>query len=218
MIRKELLITGCGRSGTLYATEVWRSLGLDIRHERPVPPNGVMGNDGMASWYMTVDDPDPPFGPGGDQYSFNYIIHQVRHPLKVIASVAQFILRMDPKSRAYIERNCVEVRLTEQQRQLDDVARLILQAALYWYYWNQLAEVKANATVQVETLPQALPDLCQQMGLKYCSDSVENIPNTINRRQDYVRETPWVISWEHIRQLDEKLYTQVLEQAKRYGY
>jgi len=212
------LVTGCGRSGTLYATEVWRSLGLDIRHERPVPPNGVMGKDGMASWFMTVDDPDPPFGPSANQYSFQYIIQQVRHPLKVIASVAQFILRMDPSSKAYIERNCVGARLTEQQLQLDDTARLIMQAALYWYYWNQMAETKANVTVQVETLPLVLPGLCQEMDLKYRHDRVENIPNTINRRQNYIRETPWVISWEHIRQLDEKLYIQIFDLAKKYGY
>lgn len=213
-----MLVTGCGRSGTLYATEVWRKIGLDIRHERPVPPNGVMGEDGIASWYMAVDDPYPPYGPGGYQYSFDYIIHQVRHPLKVIASVAQFILRVDANSRQYIERNCAETRLTDKQMQLGDGERLVLQSALYWYYWNQLAESKADITLQVEKLTSNLPRLCQEIGVEYRSDDLDKIPNTVNERQNYIRETPWVLSWEDIKQLDEKLYVNIFEQAKRYGY
>jgi hypothetical protein len=54
MERKKLLITGCGRSGTLYAAAVWQSLGLDIRHERHVPPNEVMGADGMVGRHKTI--------------------------------------------------------------------------------------------------------------------------------------------------------------------
>jgi len=38
--KKKLLITGCGRSGTLYTAEVFRSLGLDIQHERDYRPDG----------------------------------------------------------------------------------------------------------------------------------------------------------------------------------
>jgi hypothetical protein len=62
MERKRLLITGCGRSGTLCAPKIWQSLGLDIRHERPVQQDGVMGIDGFASWFMAADDPKPPSG------------------------------------------------------------------------------------------------------------------------------------------------------------
>ena len=106
---RKLLITGCGRSGTLYATELWRALGLDIQHERPVPPNGVMGEDGVASWFLAVDDPEPPSGPSTQNYEFGITIHQVREPLKVIASVAQFILREGQKAPDFIERHVYSV-------------------------------------------------------------------------------------------------------------
>ena len=73
----------------MYASEVWKTQGLDITHENPLPPNGSMGKAGIASWYMAVNDPDPPFGPSACNYQFDFVIHQVRDPLKVIASVAQ---------------------------------------------------------------------------------------------------------------------------------
>src|SRR6185369_5544548 len=76
MERRKLLITGCGRSGTMYASAVWRSQGLDISHENPTPPNGQMGKDGIASWYMAVNDLKPPFGPSASEYEFDFVIHQ----------------------------------------------------------------------------------------------------------------------------------------------
>ena len=46
-VRRKLLVTGCARSGTLYTTMALRALGLDVRHERPIWPNGRMGRDGI---------------------------------------------------------------------------------------------------------------------------------------------------------------------------
>lgn len=100
--KKKLLVTGCGRSGTLYITSCLQKLGLDVRHEEPVPPNGVMGKDGMVSWFMTVDDSNPALGPGRKYYEFEYVLQLVRHPLKVIASVDQFIFKLDIKYYKYI--------------------------------------------------------------------------------------------------------------------
>jgi len=62
--KKKLLITGCGRSGTLYTAEVFRSLGLDIQHERDYRPDGNGITDPMVqlekmvtlpgSWLLTI--------------------------------------------------------------------------------------------------------------------------------------------------------------------
>ncbi|NIV72651.1 MAG: hypothetical protein GWN16_16230, partial [Calditrichae bacterium] len=152
MERKKLLITGCGRSGTFYAAEVWRSLGLDIRHERPIKPHGKMGEDGVASWLMAANDPNPPFGPSAVDYEFEVIVHQVRHPLKVIASVAQFILAKGQFAPDYIERNVPRTRIHSDEQILDEKQQHILEAARYWYYWNLLACKKATHMVQIEQL------------------------------------------------------------------
>ncbi|UCF95035.1 MAG: hypothetical protein JSW39_13080, partial [Desulfobacterales bacterium] len=158
MESRRLLITGCGRSGTLFATALWRALGLDIRHERPVHPNGVIGADGMASWFMAVNDPAPPSGPSARDYDFDVVIHQVRHPLKVIASVAQFILKEGKRAPGYIERNVPATKLSpDEQKYLDHKQQLILQAARYWYHWNIMAEAKADVMVKIEDLDRHLP-------------------------------------------------------------
>lgn len=217
MERRKLLVTGCGRSGTLYASEVWKSQGLDVRHENPDPPNGQMGKDGIASWYMAVDDPDPPFGPSANGYEFDLIIHQVRYPLEVIASCAQFVLK-DPFSRDYIERNAPQTRLSSEEREMPSKAQLIIQAARYWYYWNLLAQKKANVTIQVEKLPARLESLCRLLEVSYRPGAADSISKITHGRYLYINDAYWVIDWEDIERLDARLCRNIKELAARYGY
>jgi hypothetical protein len=217
MERKKLLVTGCGRSGTMYASEVWKTQRLDIRHENPRPPNGSMGRDGIASWYMAVNDPDPPFGPSASQYEFDFVIHQVRHPLKVIASVAQFILR-DRQSRDYIERNAPQTRLTHEEHSMPRRDRLILQAARYWYYWNLICETKAIVRIQVEQLTTSLRRLCRLVGVSYAPDVAELISTNTHGRHLYTDEDYWEICWEDISSLDVDICEKIKKLARKYGY
>lgn len=218
-LRRRLLITGCGRSGTLYASELWRRLGLDIRHERPVAPNGVMGEDGMASWFMAADDPNPPSGPAPLDYEFDVVVQQVRHPLSVIASVAQFILREGKRAPGFIERNVPETRLhPDEQQYLNDKQQLILRASRYWYHWNLLAEQKADKIVRLENLDQELPELCDLVGVEYKIGVLDNLSKEINARHYHVSDPPWVLKWEEIAHLDSELYHKIRELAALYGY
>lgn len=219
MERKRLLITGCGRSGTLYTANLWQALGLDIRHERPIPPNGVMGADGVASWFMAADDPQPPSGPSVLNYQFDVVIHQVRHPLQVIASMAQFILRHGKHAPGYIERHIPETKLDPGERKYLDVKRqLILKASRYWYHWNLLAEAKANRIVKIEDLDLELPNLCDLVGVPYQPDVLEGISKEINARHYHVPDEPWVVEWSDIKKLDPKIYENVKDLAIKYGY
>ena len=219
MEKKRLLITGCGRSGTLYAAELWRSLGLDIRHERPVLPNGMMGADGMSSWFMAADDPAPPSGPSVLDYQFDVVIQQVRHPLKVIASVAQFVLREGKRAPGYIERNVPETKLTlDEQTCLDSKEQLLLRASRYWYYWNRLAEAKADRIVKVENLSSEISDLCGLVGIDYQRGVIESISKEINARSFHIQDTPWVVDWAEIKRLDAPLYEKIKNLAAAYGY
>ena len=219
MERKRLLITGCGRSGTLYAAKLWQSLGLDIRHERPVPPNGVIGADGVASWFMAADDPNPPSGPSVLNYQFDVIIHQVRHPLKVIASMAQFVLRHGKRAPGYIERHVPKAKLgSDEEKHFNPRQQLILRASRYWYYWNLLAEAKADMTIKVEDLKVDLPRLCDIVGISYQSGVIESISIDINARQYHVSDEPWVVAWEEIKRMDTKIYENIRELTEKYGY
>lgn len=218
MERKKLLITGCGRSGTFYSTEVWRALGLDIRHERPVGVHGKMGGDGASSWLMAADDPNPPFGPSAVDYEFDIVIHQVRHPLKVIASAAQFILAKGEFAPEYIERNAPETQINFDEQILSEKQQLLLQAARYWYYWNLLVEGKEEITVPIEQLPEKLPGLCELVGIEYQKDVLENIAPNINHRHLYLNEELWTVDWEELKSLDSDLTDEIQNLAASYGY
>ena len=217
MERRKLLITGCGRSGTMYASAVWRSQGLDISHENPAPPNGQMGKDGIASWYMTVNDLNPPFGPSASEYEFDFVIHQVRHPLKVIASVAQFVLR-DALSRDYIERNSPETRLGEQERQMPAHDQLILQASRYWFYWNLLAAQKSRLTIKVEELAASLEELCPMLNACFIPGVAETVSTNTHGRYLYINEPYWIVDWSDIARLDPGICNGIRELAEGYGY
>lgn len=215
---RKLLITGCARSGTLYASRVWQALGLDIPHERPVPPDGQMGRDGISSWLMAANDPRPPYGPSALNYQFDYVIHQVRDPLKVIASAAQFIIRANRQGKKYIIDNCPRVNLTLQQQNLEPKQQWILQAALYWHHWNLMAEQNANITVRLENIANQLPVVCERFGVKFNNESVSRVPANTNSRRLYIKEAPWIIDWQILDDIDTGLCSAIIEQANNYGY
>jgi hypothetical protein len=177
-----------------------------------------MGRDGVASWFMAVDDPNPPFGPGTKGCKFDCVLHVVRDPLKVIASVAQFIVQKGSPSPEYIERHAPETRLSFKERTLEPKQQFILRAARYWYHWNVLAQAKADETVQVEQLIPALSDLCDLLGIEYKPGQAEKIPENTNARWQYVREDPWVVEWTDIEALDPTLYQEICCLANAYGY
>jgi len=216
--KKKLLITGCGRSGTLYAVKIWQSLGLKITHERPVPPNGFMGKDGIASWYMVADDYFPPSGPSSKWYKFDVVIHQVRFPLDVIASVAQFIMQKKKLFR-FISRNLPQIILSAKELQLPRKEQLILQASRYWYYWNLLAEKKSDYRIKLENYETDLPKICAILNVDYNKENIDSIPKNTNERKRYVKnEEPWKVTWEEIKILDLELLKNICNMAKRYGY
>ncbi len=218
MEKKKLLITGCGRSGTLYTSEVCREIGLDIQHERTATLEKPIGEDGAASWFMAVDDAQPPFGPSAVDYNFENVLHVVRDPLKVIASFAQFILHKGEFSPDYIERNIPEIGLNADEKSLESKQQLVLQAAKYWFYWNQSAQQKSSKTIQVEHISEELPELCDMLQIKYDSDILKNVSKTTNHRFNYIQEAPWEVKWDDIRSLDSQLFEKIRELAGSYGY
>lgn len=104
-----LLITGTGRSGTLFASETLRAKGYDIAHD-----NQPVGKHGAAAWPLALRETGRGnenttgyafagfaqdrlqrslLGPGATA-RFAVVLHQVREPLSCIASRADRIGRM----------------------------------------------------------------------------------------------------------------------------
>jgi hypothetical protein len=178
-----------------------------------------MGADGMASWFMAADDPEPPSGPSVLDYTFDVVIHQVRHPLKVIASMAQFILQHGKRAPGYIERHVPDMKLSpEEQNHLDFKSQLILKASRYWYHWNLMAEARADIVVSVENLDKELPDLCDLVGVPYRPSALDGVPKNINARGQHVPGELWEVTWGEIKRLDPEIYRRIEDLAVKYGY
>lgn len=216
-MKKKLLVTGCGRSGTLYITSYLQKLGLDVRHEEPVPPNGVMGKEGMVSWFMAADDPNPPMGPGRTHYEFEYILHLVRHPLKVIASVAQFIFKLDIKSYKYIKRHCGFTHWPVFSPSLEKDL-LIKLAAEYWICWNEKTERIATHRARVEFLNEDISSLLDELGLTFNIDVISEIPKRVNSRTKFIKDDIWTLSWKELHDINSDLAEKAEVLAKIYDY
>lgn len=221
-----VLVTGCGRSGTRYTTFVLRRLGLDVGHER-------LGKDGIASWSLAVDADHVPWGPSLRALSFDVILHQTRHPLRVVNSVMSF----KDESWRFI---CEHIPCS-----LED--SLPLRAAAYWYHWNAEAERRADLTFRVENMTCALREICEMLGIEADTSALDRVPTDVNTRR-YGRgfhlaeeaierlrlePVPWLraklagdrptdrpppVGWNEIRMLDPVLCDRMLAMAAGYGY
>ena len=215
--KKKLLVTGCGRSGMLYVTSYIQKLGLDVRHENPVPPNGVMGKDGMVSWFMAADDPSPPMGPGRPHYEFKYTLQLVRHPLKVIASVAQFIFKLDMKSYKYIKNHCGFDHWPVFSQSIEK-NKLMELAAEYWLCWNKKTESIATHRARVEYLNEDIILLLESLNVAPAFELTNDIPKNENSRKEYIKEEIWILNWNELNEISQELTEKVKILSNQYGY
>jgi hypothetical protein len=183
---KRLLVTGCGRSGTKYAAELLQKLGLDIRHEE-------MGEDGIATWCMVVESEDSPWGGGRRNVQFAAVLHQVRHPLKVIPSLTTFT----SPSWDFIARH-IPCAVNEP---------LLLRAAKYYYYWNLEAEKIATWRYRIETLPNVFQEFCTRAGVKPRRDALGSTSTLVNSRTTRrgLRWVRWILDYVSLGQSTKKL-------------
>ena len=129
---KNVLVIGCGRSGTAYISKFLKASGIDAPHEHR------MGSDGCVSWLMTADVHWAPWGPLFRNYKFRHIFHQVRNPLKVIQS---FYNVPPSASWEWICKVIPEIKMFEPN---------LVKCAKYWFYWNRLAASRAEWTYRIE--------------------------------------------------------------------
>lgn len=223
---KNILITGCGRSGTRYVSYLIDQLGLDVGHER-------MGRDGIASWYMAVASDRSPFGPASADYLFKIILHQVRHPLAVIPSTLSF----KGRSWDYI---CENLGLDPHQEPL----RLGLA---YWYSWNLRAGELADWRYRIEDIADIFSEFCHRLGVPPDPKALDAVTPDVNTRrygrvyhlvQETCIRTRWLgkagkmmyqleqgsagkaskLSWSDLWRLDPVMTRRARELARSYGY
>lgn len=142
MKKKMVIITGCGRSGTLYMRKVFEVFGYDIGHEG-------LREDGITSWYIV----DPHHWNITDGYikkrkeaccRQRVYIHLVRNPLKVISSFRRCEALPNRAALDFFRRSM------PRYNELDPISHI----AKYWIEWNKAAEVlfRFDEVVRVEDM------------------------------------------------------------------
>lgn len=193
------LITGTARSGTLYMATALKAAGINAGHEQVFTPGSVdpvtspKWKAGEVSWLAA------PFTPIDEMP----VLHQVRHPLKVIGSLLRHGL-VQPGEGSYT------LYAYRHLPGLKALSSAIERAAYYWLHWNDLV-TGAELTYRVEALDEALLDrICDLVGVEGDTARALSIPRDLNSIA-----SPVPVDWADVPQ---PLRSQVQEAGIRYGY
>jgi hypothetical protein len=155
------LITGCGRSGSLYIARALRLAGLDVGHE-------CAGKDGAVSGPWLVEDTCYPSYHSQERPQFDQVLLQTREPLGAIASLTT-------ASRVSWVWNARHVPIHPDDPPLRT-------ASLYWLYWNRKALAKCDYHYRIEELERCWPDLQQRLGFSLPYSAL-NLSTQVNHRE-----------------------------------
>lgn len=227
MKKKMVIITGCGKSGTLYMRKVFEVLGYDIGHEE-------LRQDGISSWYIV----DPHHWNITDGYinmrrnskeRERLYIHLVRNPVDVISSF--YRCEALPKRAAlnFFRRSTI----SDPSWHTFDEIKFI---AKYWVEWNRAAEAlfKFDEVIRVEDMQfrymiRRLAEYCGITGLIEVENAIKEIRSLgdgvhrldsedLQWLQDNAEERLRNVTFEDIRNADRVIAHEVLCMAEGYGY
>ena len=180
------LICGHARSGTKYTSHFCTALGLNMPHEVKI------GKHGIVSWRHIVH--------GRVGYEFGAILHQVRDPLKVIASSHRLMVTSWKYMAKHIDIKCNE--------------HILIRCVKSYLMWNKLIEEKAMYRYKVEELitPKVFKEWCYWMDI-LVPDDIPKIDETMNTRPHKM------LTWGDItQQVPIKLVRKLELRIKKYGY
>jgi len=194
-----IVITGCGSSGTGFTAKALNKAGVQAKHERA-------GRDAIVSWYLGAKDvrlPSPKAS-GWSKVPTPYVLlHQTRHPLKVISTVQAF----RPESWDYMGR-CLPGVFTPD-------LSLIQRCMRYWYHWNLLVEQqRPSLRYQVERLPELWDMVCDVIERPGLPNTAQDLSKTTHSRAGTYK----ALTWRDLRRADAIFTHEVRKLGKRYGY
>lgn len=193
----ELLIIGCGGSGTHYTSTCFQISGLDLRHEK-------FGKYGCIGWPLTVGPFNFDGTPLPNMQTFRHIFHQVRNPLHVITCWAQ--LDLDCSAWIFVRNNIPEINKDDSS---------LVQSAKYWYYWNLIAESKAEWRFKVEDFLLLLNEFRKRLHIALNKKAILTIPTNTGTWAGNKK----TITWDDLKMnLPNDLYENIRNMAIRYKY
>lgn len=194
-----LLITAVGRSGTHYTARLLQAMGLDVPHE-------AVGQDGAASWkhittgtFVVKKRFKRRRETHIDSSIFTTVLHQTRHPLKVIASMQTF--------------SDATWRYMAQFTSLSLDQPVLKRAMTGYLEWNRLIEARADWRFQIENLPAVFDTFCRYAGLE-----PRPLPELPREARDSRTERYQPISWVDLQREDDHLASAIQNMAEAYGY
>jgi hypothetical protein len=135
---------------------------------------------------------------------FEHTFHQVRNPLRVIAT---WMKRTDiEESWQFIRKFIPEIQSTDPH---------IVQCAKYWYYWNKKAEALSEWRYQVEAFDEVIGEFEFRLGVSLHRKAMLAIAKNINSWKGKSAPVTWSLLK---KKLPVNLYLDIQEMAKRYGY
>lgn len=193
-----LYVIGCGRSGTKYTTALLNQLNIKVCHEK-------LGPDGEIGWKGLLKILDGRVDP-----TTNVVLHQVRNPLETISSLRTHKNGLLKNVSRHFKTNS----------SLNTLEGKLHRCMEYWYEWNLLAEKYAKWTYRIETISDVIEEICNEAGIPYLNKELPHINSSLNTRKTkyFARFQKEPVSWNKLESIDAKLYQQIKDLARKYGY
>ena len=203
----EFVVVGSGRSGTRYASALFDALHIPCGHEAVFSAH-------QPSARRLIGDASFGVVPYLDEFK-GVVLHQVRHPLSVLASMLATNFFDRPENYDPYYRLITSVIPT-----IDRLDSQMLKAMHFIVVWNKLCEDEAVLRwrledLTAETICRATEVVGHKRTLADCRDAIAIVPRGINRLEQHgIRRIE--LDWGDLPDCNEK--TNLAELASRYGY
>mmetsp|Transcript_2814 Transcript_2814/g.4017 ORF Transcript_2814/g.4017 Transcript_2814/m.4017 type:complete len:650 (+) Transcript_2814:81-2030(+) len=229
-----LFISGTSCSGTHFVANFLEQWNLTFTNGNPVRishEHFQLEHDILVGWNPRCDfwafwgvqssySPLVPEAVAPNLCLYDVVFHQVRHPLKVFASMIGLgIFKMDlvldgiyaktwPRIDAYIPKSRMKLRTRE----------VVLEfAMIHWISWNQMLEVVADYRFQIEKIDWL--DICRMINISGVLCNSTSLPQAdIISRKSHGGSRRQEVTWSELEKINGNLAGQVWQMAKRYGY
>ncbi len=180
-IGKGIYICAAARSGTMYMSKLLNAMGYEVGHE-------IVKKNGCVGYPLVIIRPDNCF-------------HQVRHPLKQIASM------MAHKSWGFME----DV--------IDVPRRGLLGCMTYWLKWNKLCEEFCVWRYRIEQLPDIWDEFLERIGHEKCDMPDTPIDENSSKKSHYYEKFSYEpLTWDSLFECNRYLAQDILDKGIMYGY
>lgn len=212
---RPFVIAGCGRSGTMGMAQLLNALGIRTSFEEFFSATRDPPERGFAVWLARtgtmgeVSGMAAPFLFGRE--SETAILHQVRNPMGVIASIMGLKTWTEKAGWPNVKFN------RRWLPGINDADDPLTKSMKYWLLWNQLVEdAEPVKQYRAESIcPHLLVEIFDCIGL---SQTVANIQPCFTGVYNWTNNTGphEAISWRHIPETP--LKERVRQKAIQYGY